>query len=115
MIWYSLLVKLSLTSQTETLFGIKIYDEVSGRNNRLGVSLGATDNGMNAGNKLVLVKRLGDIIVRARTEPFDLISDARESGKDQDGRPNICGAQFAQHFKARHVRQVQIEQDDVVS
>ena len=43
-----------------------------------------------------------------------LVLDAGEAGQDEDGRLDLGDAQRAQHLVARHVRQVQVEQDDVV-
>ena len=47
---------------------------------------------MNSGDKLVLVKRLGKIVVGAQSEAPDLVFDAREPRKDQDRSGNLCRA-----------------------
>ena len=69
---------------------------------------------MDAGDQFVLVERLGQIVVGAVAEAFDLVLDARHAGQDQDRRLDLGDAQGAQHFIARHVGQVEIQKDDVV-
>ena len=81
---------------------------------RLGVALGAAHDGVDAGDQLVLVERLGHVVVGAEAEALDLVLDAGEAGEDQDRRLDLGDAQELQHLVARHVGQVQVEQDDVV-
>ena len=69
---------------------------------------------MDARDQLVLVERLGQIVVGAVAEAFDLVLDARHAGEDEDRRLDLGDAQRPQHFIAGHVRQVQIEKDYVV-
>jgi hypothetical protein len=74
----------------------------------------APDNGLDAGDQLAPVERLGEIVVRADAEPFDLVVQSIQSGQDEDGGLDAGGAQSAQHFVAIHVGQHQIQDDDVV-
>ena len=69
---------------------------------------------MDAGDQLVLVEGLGQVVVGAEAEALDLVLDAGEAGEDQDRRLDLGDAQRAQDLVARHVGQVQVEQDDVV-
>src|SRR5262249_43202542 len=54
------------------------------------------------------------VVIGAEAETSDLVLDPREAGEDQDGCLHLGDAKRAQHLDAGHVRQVQIEQDDVV-
>jgi hypothetical protein len=69
---------------------------------------------VDAGDQLVLVERLGQIVVGAEAETLHLVLDAGEAGEDQDRGFDLGDAQRAQNLVAGHVRQVQVEQDDVV-
>jgi hypothetical protein len=69
---------------------------------------------MDAGDQLVLVKRLGHIVVGTEAETLDLVLDAGEPRQNQDRRLHLGDAQRTQHLEAGHVRQVQVEQNDVV-
>ena len=94
--------------------GVEIDDQVAGVDDRLGVALGAADDRVDARDQLVLVERLGHVVVGAEAEALDLVLDAGEAGEDQDRRLDLRDPQRAQHLEARHVGQVQVEQDDVV-
>ena len=69
---------------------------------------------MDARDQLVLVERLGEVVVGAEAQALHLVLDAGHAGQDQDRRLDLRHAQRAQHLVARHVGQVQIEEDDVV-
>ena len=45
---------------------------------------------------------------------LDLVLDAGEAGEDEDGRVDLGHAQCLQDLVARQVRQVEVEQDEVV-
>jgi hypothetical protein len=94
--------------------GVEIDAEIAGVDDRLRVPLGAAHDRVDARDQLVLVERLGHVIVGAETQAFALVLDAGEAGEDQDGRLHFGDAQCAQDLEARHVGQVQVEQDDVV-
>ena len=94
--------------------GVEIDAEVAGLDDRLGVALGAAHDGVDARDQLVLVERLGHVVVGAEAETLDLILNSGEPREDQDRRLHLRYAKAAKHFEARHVRQIQIEQDDVV-
>jgi hypothetical protein len=53
-------------------------------------------------------------IVGAEAETLDLVLGAGEAGEDQNRCLHLGDTQRPQHFEARHVGQVQVEQDDVV-
>jgi hypothetical protein len=69
---------------------------------------------MNARDQFVLVERLSHVVVGAEAETPDLVLDAGEPGEDQGRRLHSGEAQAAQHLEARHVRQVEVEKNDVV-
>jgi hypothetical protein len=60
------------------------------------------------------MERLGHVVVGAKAKSADLALDATEPGEDQNRSFRLGDAQRAQHLKARYIRQVQVEQDDVV-
>src|SRR5579863_5378908 len=74
----------------------------------------ATDDGLNASDKFVLVKGFAEKIVGAHPEAFGLVFNAGEPRKYQDGSGDPRGAKRAQHLVSRNIWQVQVEQDDVV-
>jgi hypothetical protein len=78
------------------------------------MTLGAAHDGVDARHQLVLVERLGHVVVGAKAETAHLVLDAAEPGEDQDGRLDLRDAQRAQHLEAGHIRQVQVQEDDVV-
>src|SRR6059058_4650046 len=78
------------------------------------MTLGATHDGVDTRDQLVFMERLGHVVVGPETETFDLVLYARETRKDEDGGLYSRYAQLAQHIETRHIRQVQVEQDDVV-
>ena len=69
---------------------------------------------MDAGHKLVLVEGLGHVVVGAEAQALDLVFDGREAGEDEDRRSHLGNTQRLQHFIAGHVRQVDVEKDDVI-
>src|SRR5580704_5355969 len=93
---------------------IEVDDEIADLDDRLSMSLGAAHDGMDARHQLVLVERLSHVIVTTETQAVDLVLDARETGQDQDRGLDLGYPQGAQHFEPRHVRQVKVQQDNVV-
>jgi hypothetical protein len=73
--------------------GVEVDDQVAGLDHRLGVSLGAAHDGVDARHQLVLVERLGHVVVGAEAETLDLVLDARESRQDQDRRFDLGNPQ----------------------
>ena len=94
--------------------GVEIDDEIAGLNDRVCVSLGSSHDGVDARDQLVLVERFGHVVVGAKAETFDFVVDGGKAGKDQDWRLHPGNAQLPQHVEARHIRQVQIKEDNVV-
>src|SRR5262245_27090267 len=94
--------------------GVEIDYEVAGLDHRLRMALGAAHDGVDARDQLVLVEWLGHVVVGAEAETADLVLDAGQAGEDENGRLDLGDAKRAEHLEARHVRQVQVEQDDVV-
>ena len=96
--------------------GVEVDDEIAGIDDRLGMTLGAAHDGVDARDQLVLVERLGHVVVGAEAETLDLVLDAREAGKDHDWRLDLRrpAGSGRNSSKARHVGQVQVQQYDVV-
>jgi hypothetical protein len=94
--------------------GVQVDDEVAGLDERLGVALGAADDGVDAGDQLAAVERLGHVVVGAEAQALHLVVRLGHAGKDQDRRADLGHPELLQHVVAVHVRQVQVEQDDVV-
>jgi len=57
---------------------------------------------------------LGQVVIGSDAETFHLVLGAGETRQDQDRRLHLGDAQGAQHLEPGHVREVQIEQNDVV-
>ena len=72
---------------------VEIDEQVAGDDHRLGVALRTAHDRMDARDQFVLVERLGQIIVGAVAEPFDLVLDAGHAGEDQDRRLDLGDAQ----------------------
>src|SRR5262249_19730507 len=94
--------------------GIEIDHEIAGLDHRLGVAFGAAHDGVDTRHELVLVERLGHVVVGAEAETPDLVLDTGEAGQNQNGGLDLGDAQRPQNFEPRHVRQIQVEQDNVV-
>jgi hypothetical protein len=78
------------------------------------MTLGTAHDGMDAGDQLVLVERLGHVVVGAEAETAHLVLDAGHAGQDQDRRVDLGHAQRLEHVVTAHVRQVQVQKNDVV-
>src|SRR5262249_19007053 len=79
----------------------------------LGMALRAADDRLNAGNELILVERLGQIIIGPKSQSLDLVLDRAKSREDEDRGLDLGNPQGAQDLIARDVRKAQIEQSDV--
>jgi len=60
------------------------------------------------------VERLGQVVVCAEAQAFDLVLDPGESRKDEYRGPHLAHSEGSQHLVSRHVWQVEVEHDDVV-
>jgi hypothetical protein len=69
---------------------------------------------MDAGDELVAVERLGDVIVGAEAKRADLGVHLADARQDQHRSADLGDPKLLQHVVAVHVRKVQIEADDVV-
>ena len=111
---YSLPVRCTRAPLTSAVLVSEIDYEVVGLDDGPGVAPGASHNGMDARDQFFLVEWLGHVVVRADAGSLDLVLDAYEAGKDLGWRLDLRKTQAAQHVKARHVRQVEVEKKDVV-
>ncbi len=93
---------------------IEVHGQLAGADDRLAVALRATHHGVDAGDQLFAVERLGHVIVGAETEAADLAVHLGNAREDQDRRLHLGDAQFLEHVVTVHVREVEVEQDDIV-
>ena len=94
--------------------GVQVHVDPARGDDRLRVPLGAADDGVDARDQLLAVERLGHVVVGAETEAAHLALRVVLAGQDQDRRIDPGHAKLAQHLVPIHVRQVQIEEDQVV-
>jgi hypothetical protein len=73
----------------------------------------AADERPDAGDELVQVERLREIVVGAEVEIGNLIGRRIASGEDQD-RSGLCLAQLAEHLAALHAGEHQVENNGVI-
>ena len=57
---------------------------------------------------------LGEIVIGTKTQSPHFVFNACKAGQNQNRCLDARHPQGAQHFIARHVRQVQVQQNDVV-
>jgi hypothetical protein len=67
----------------------------------------------NAGDQLALVERLCEVVVGARGQAAHLVVGLVHAREDEHGRAHLGGAQAAHDIESLHVRQAEIEDDDV--
>ncbi|PAV69736.1 hypothetical protein WR25_06800 [Diploscapter pachys] len=94
--------------------GVEIDGELAGADDRLRMALRTTDDRVDAGDQFFAMEGLGDVIVGAEAEAAHLAVHLVDAAQDQNRRGHAGDAQLLQHVIAVHVRQVQVEQDDVV-
>ena len=78
------------------------------------MALRAAHDGVDAGDQLVLVEWLGHVVIGADAETLHLVLNAGEAGQDQDRGFDLGNPKLLEHLVARHVGQIEVEQDDVV-
>jgi hypothetical protein len=64
--------------------------------------------------RLMNIPMVEALVVGAEAEAAYLVLDTGKPGEDQNGCLDLGDAQRPENLEARHVRQVQVEQDDVV-
>ena len=74
----------------------------------------AAHDGVQAGDQFLAVERLDQVIVGAEAQALYLLVRLGHAREDQDRRVDLRRAQLFQHVIAVHVRQVQVEDDNVV-
>ena len=99
---------------TSTVFGVEVDGELAGGDHRLGVALGAAHDRVDARDQLLAVEGLGHVVVGAEAEALELALGVVGAGEDQDRGLDLGEAELAQHVVPVHVRQVEVEQDQVV-
>jgi hypothetical protein len=58
---------------------LKVNDEITTSHDRLGVCCRASQDGVNAGDKLIFVEGLRQVVICPKAKPFDLTFDAGET------------------------------------
>lgn len=94
--------------------GIHIDGNLAGADHGLRMALGPADDRMDAGDQLFAVERLRHVIVRTGAEALDLVVGVIGTGQDQDRRFDPREPQLAQDLQAVHIRQVEVQKDQVV-
>ena len=80
----------------------------------LGVSRGAAHLRAHAGQQLLHVEGLGEIVVGAGVHAGDLVAPAVAGGEDDDRHLAVGAAPLLEDGDAVHLRQADVEDDDVV-
>ncbi len=93
---------------------VEIDDQVAGDDHRLGVALRAADDGVDSRHQLVFVERLGEIIIGAVAEAAHFVFNPGHAGENENRRLDFGQSQSPEDFVARHVRQIQVEENNVV-
>ena len=75
---------------------------------------GAAHLGADARQQLLHVERLGDVVVGAGVHAGDLVAPAVAGGEDDDRHLALGAAPLLEHADAVHLRQADVEDDDVV-
>src|ERR1041384_467167 len=91
-----------------------VHREVCRLQNRCAGKTGAAEHRLDAGEKLAGGERLHAIVVRPELEPLDAVFNAVHGGEDEDRRGVGGAAEVAQNVQAGLLRQVEIENDDMV-
>ena len=74
----------------------------------------ASDDGLNPGQKLFLVERLGQVVVGAGAQSPDLVLGVGQARQDQDRGLHAAVAKPAQNLESIDVGQHDVENDNVV-
>src|ERR1700730_15228129 len=94
--------------------GVELDHEIASSDGRFGMSFRATHDGMNARHQFIFVEWLGHVVISSEAKTSDLVFNPAQTGEDQYRRLNSVDSQRPQDLEARHIRQVQIEHDEVV-
>ena len=92
--------------------GIQVDGQKTGRDDRLGMPRRTPDHGLDAGQKLPLVERLGQVVVGACLKPGDNIVGVGPS-RDHDDRHSARTANAATDLEAVDARKHDVDEYDV--
>ena len=81
----------------------------AGRDDLRGASLGASDQGVQAGDQFPQIERLDQIVVGALVQPLQPMLDGITGGKDQHRQVGVDSAQRGHQFHPVAVGKAQIE------
>ena len=96
------------------LVAVQVELQRTNMQRRLTEPLAASDDGLHARQQLGLVEWLGDEVVSAEPQPFDLGLRSRQARQDQHRRVIAGHTHPANHFEPLDVRQHQVKHHDVV-
>ena len=94
--------------------GVQVDFNIASANNGIGVSFGAADDSLNTGEKFGFVKRFGEVIISAVAQAFNLFIRLGQAGQNENGGVDLGCAEVFKNFIAVHVRQHQVENNDVI-
>lgn len=106
--------QMNATAASFHRLGVQVDADLAGLDDRLGVALAATNDSMHAGHELMLVERLGHVVVRAAAEGLHLRVDVGTTRHEHDRRIDLADPQLTQDVQTAHVRQDDLQDDDVV-
>ena len=102
----------SFALQTEDPL-VEVYFQIQGLIDlAVGVSAAVAQSGADAGRQLVRIEGLGDIVVGPQIQCGHLFLFLVAGGDDEDG-DMAPTAQLFQHLESVHVRQTQVQQDQI--
>src|SRR5690606_17752671 len=94
--------------------GVEINHQVARMDDRLRMALRTTNDGVDTRNQLILVERLGHVVVGTETKAPHLVFNTGHARENEDRGLHLGQAQSPQDLITRHVRQVQVKEDDVI-
>ena len=94
--------------------GVQIDFHLARADHRLRVASRTPDDRMEPCDQLAFVESFCQVVVGAEHQALDLVVRFRHAGQDQNGRLDLGHAESLKNLVAMHVRQVEVENDDVV-
>ena len=76
--------------------------------------LAAAQKGANTGEEFHEREGLGEVVIGTLFETFDTVIDLATGTEDEDGRAGAAGANTLQDLQSVHIRQTEVEDDEVV-
>ena len=93
---------------------IEIHRDLTCADNRLSVSFGPPHDRVDACHQLFPIERFRQVVIRAATEPLDLVIGTVHPRKDQGRCIDPAHPQLSEHFVPVDVRQRKVEDQKIV-